>query len=216
MHVPSAYSVTDLKSLYGFIRSHSFAILTSQDGASSEAPVATHLPLLLELEGNLPDPADQLGQSVKLIGHMARGNPQWKHCDNRSVLAIFSGPHSYISAGWYGEQNVVPTWNYVAVHVTGTLHIEHSPDRTYELLKRMVSFYEQHNPAPWTMESASGDYIEKLIGGIVAFTISIERIEGCWKLSQHHPAERREKTRMALLARNHGDDAKIASLMSES
>ena len=104
MYVPSHYHQPDLKTLHDFIQRNSFGLLVSQlDGL----PFATHLPFLLERES---------GEHGTLVGHTARANPQCAAAKDQTVLAVFSGPHSYISPSWYEAENVVPTWNYIAVH----------------------------------------------------------------------------------------------------
>lgn len=206
MHTPAAYAVNDLQRLYDFIRSHSFAILVSADDTQVKPPIATHLPLLLETDESRP---------ARLLGHMAKGNPQWQLAHDRQVLAVFSGPHSYISAGWYGEKNVVPTWNYVAVHVSGRLQIEQDPDRLLQRVQDTVQFYESNSPQPWSIESTDIEYQQALLNSIVGFTIMIDRIEGCWKLNQHHSESRRRGAIAGLLERGSGDDAEIARLMAK-
>ncbi len=207
MHIPSAFSVTDSVRLQDFIRKHSFAILASMDDAEDRAPIATHLPLLLECDDGKPS---------RLLGHVAKGNPQWRQADQRKVLAIFSGPHAYVSAAWYGEKNVVPTWNYVAVHVTGRLRIEQDPEKLMSLVQKTVFFYEREAINPWSMETSDGEYQKNLLGGIVGFEIVIESIEGCWKLNQHHSESRRNGALAGLRQRNIGDDLEIARLMAEA
>jgi transcriptional regulator len=204
MYIPSAFRVTDSEQLTQFIQTHSFALLVSSDHDPEKPPVATHLPLLLELQD---------GRPIRLIGHMAKANPQWRHCHERNVLAIFTGPHAYISAAWYGEKNVVPTWNYVAVHVTGRIKIEQDSSRAMEIVRQTVEFYERGSSPPWSMDSTDAEYQQKMVDAIVAFTIEIEHIDGCWKLNQHHSETRRQGTINGLLNRAHGDDHEIAELM---
>src|SRR5689334_21322792 len=96
--------------MHEFIRRHSFATLVT---ISSSGPVASHLPLLLDAEA---------GPHGSLLGHMARANPQWRTAEGEA-LAIFLGPHAYVSPAWYGEPGTVPTWNYVAVHAYGTFRL---------------------------------------------------------------------------------------------
>src|SRR5438874_6033211 len=104
MYIPHAFAETDRTRLHDFIEQHSFGLLVSQfDGQ----PFASHLPFLLERTA---------GPKGCLIGHMARANPQWQQLGGQSGLAIFSGPHVYVSPTWYESEQVVPTWNYVAVH----------------------------------------------------------------------------------------------------
>src|SRR4051812_36029868 len=102
MYVPTAFAETDPAKLHDFIEAHSFGLLVSAPGG---VPVATHLPLLLERS---------TGPHGCLVGHVARANPQWEGLDGKPVLAVFSGPHAYVSPAWYESENVVPTWNYVA------------------------------------------------------------------------------------------------------
>ena len=206
MHVPDAYSVTDTDQLRAFMLAHSFALLVSTDVGSDVAPIATHVPLLVE---------DEDGRPIRLIGHIAKGNPQWKAADGRRVLAVFSGPHAYISPAWYGEKNVVPTWNYVAVHVTGTLFVERDADRVHQILKQSVEFYERDRSVPWSMEAADAAYLERLTAGIVGFSIRIEHLQGCWKLNQHHSQAKRDGVIAGLQSRGHADDLAIASLMTD-
>src|ERR1700759_3803266 len=106
MYVPSHFAETDLATLHDFIERYSFGLLVSQvDGQ----PFGTHLPFLL----------DRSAPHGTLIGHMARANPHWQSLREQPALVVFAGPHAYISPTWYEAANVVPTWNYTAVHVSG-------------------------------------------------------------------------------------------------
>jgi transcriptional regulator len=204
MYVPAAFSVYDPEQLHEFIRSHSFAILVSPGESSDRPPTASHLPLLLRINDD---------GTAWLDGHLAKGNAQWRLADAQNVLAIFSGPHAHISAGWYGEQNVVPTWNYVAVHVTGTLRIERDPDRLLKLLEQTVSIYEAGARPPWSLETVDPDFRQRMTDSIVGFSIEVESIQGCWKLNQHHSESRRAGALNGLRTRAAGDDLEIADLM---
>lgn len=204
MFIPPAYRVDDLPTIHAFIRQHGFALLVSVDPSSDGVPTATHLPLLLTEE---PEGYGSLS------GHVARANPQAKFMADQPVLAVFSGPHTHVSAAWYGEQNVVPTWNYVAVHAYGTLRVADHRDELQSLLSQTVDRYESGAPAAWSMESADADYIDRLSDAIVGFRIRIDRLEACWKLSQHHSAARREGAIRGLRERNQLGDREIAELM---
>lgn len=211
MHVPAAYSMTHSDTLREFLAAHSFALLVcngvtgSEPDKPHEPPFAGHLPLIV-------DPND----ASCLIGHVARNNPLWKMADGTKVLAVFSGPHSYITPAWYGEKNVVPTWNYLTVHVTGTLRIVEDCESALKIVDHAVQYYEASSDQPWSFESTDADFREKLISGIVAFRIHIDSIQGAWKLSQHHPADRRRHTIEGLRTRATGDDLMIAALMESS
>src|SRR4051794_14312849 len=107
MFIPTAFNESDQNKLHKFIQAHSFGLLIS---THQNEPFATHLPLLLERD---------VGPHGCLVGHMARANPQWHDLEGQQALVVFSGPHAYISPTWYEAANVVPTWNYVAVHAYG-------------------------------------------------------------------------------------------------
>jgi transcriptional regulator len=201
MYIPKAFAETSLPKLHDHIERNSFGMLASQlDGS----PFVTHLPLLLDRSA---------GPQGCLLGHMARSNPQWRQAGGQSVLAIFPGPHAYVSPTWYEAEDVVPTWNYVAVHVYGTLKLIEDTQYLLEVVGRTVREYEQHMPRPWALEGST--YVERLLALIVGFRIPIERIEGKWKLNQNQPAERREKVIRALRERGGENALEIAALMEE-
>lgn len=205
MYVPSAFQVTDAVRLAKFMTEHSFAtVVTQLEGL----PFASHLPLLY-------DPA--VGQQGTLFGHMARANPQWQGAVNQPegspALAIFNGPHTYISPTWYADPNTVPTWNYVAVHATGKLKLIDDPQSMLQLLTKTVNIYEAALPQPWRIEDQDAMFIEKLLAGIVGFQITVERLEGKWKLNQNQSVERRERVIETLSQSTRHDDQEIAKLM---
>jgi transcriptional regulator len=202
MYVPGHFAETDTGRLHDFIQAYSFGLLVSD---REGVPVASHLPFLLEREN---------GPHGRLLGHMARANDQWRDLDGRPVLVVFSGPHAYVSPSWYEAENVVPTWNYVAVHAYGTCRLVEDPGELAALLAAEVETFERSLPQPWTLDTA-GDYFGRMVRGIVGFRIAIDRLEGKWKLNQNHPAERREKV-MRVLAQSSDPDAQaIARLMRE-
>lgn len=201
MYVPASFSETDPDKLRAFIDQFSFATLISQDGIDL---VASHLPLLLDRNR---------GDHGTLTGHMARANSQWRTAAGQRVLVIFQGPHAYISPAWYESLNVVPTWNYVAVHVYGTLRLIDDRDRLLDLIRRTVERYESTRPNPWLLASQSEEYISQMLQAIVGFEVEIERIEGKWKLSQNHGSDRRSRVIGALLASADPDAQAIAELM---
>ncbi|QDV17376.1 Protease synthase and sporulation protein PAI 2 [Gimesia panareensis] len=201
MYIPAAFAETDESRLHPFLEQHSFATLvTSREGE----PFASHLPLLLERNA---------GQQGQLLGHFAKANPQAETPDNESVLAIFHGPHAYISPTWYESANTVPTWNYQAVHIYGRYSRITDPAELKQVIDKTVQFYEAAQPAPWSMEIPDAEFTEGLLQGIVGFRIEIERIEGKFKLSQNHAVERREKVIDALKKQSSDDAQAIAALM---
>jgi transcriptional regulator len=200
MYVPSWFERTDPAELFDFMEANSFALLVS---THEGAPFATHIPLLLDRA---------TGPHGTLTGHVARANPQWRTLEGQVVLAVFSGAHAYISPSWYETQGVVPTWNYVAVHATGTAHLVEDPEGITNIVAATVATYERNRANPWQFDPGA-EYVRKLVNGIVGFRVEITRLEGKWKLNQNHPAERRAKVIAALESSTDVDALEIARLM---
>jgi transcriptional regulator len=201
MYVPAAFAETDPDTLHRFIEAYSFGLLVSNHEGE---PFATHLPFLLERGA---------GPHGTLIGHLARANPHWHDLEGQEVLAVFSGPHAYVSPTWYEAENVVPTWNYVAVHAYGTCRLVDDPESLADILAAMVATYERPLPNPWSLDPG-GDFFRKVVRAVVGFRVEISRLEGKWKLNQNHPQERREKVRRILEKSEDPDAKEIARLMA--
>src|SRR5680860_152236 len=182
MYIPHHQKNENTSEIMAFNRKHSFGIMVSQLNAK---PWATHIPLKLE--------SDENGKDV-LTGHMAKANPQWKGFErDQAVLCIFNGPHAYVSSSWYQEEEV-PTWNYVAVHVYGKLRILEE-GAVMASLHRLVDRYEQNSEHPISLKNMSPQTL-KQVKGIVGFQIEITDIQAKYKLSQNrehdHPKIIRE------------------------
>ena len=203
MYVPPHFAEDDPATLHAFVERHSFALLVSQvDGE----PFATHLPLLLDRAA---------GPHGTLLGHVARANPQWRTLAGQTALAVFSGPHAYVSPTWYEAANVVPTWNYTAVHASGRAELVEERDALLEIVRRTTEVYEAGMPRPWVFDPATL-FADRLLPQIVGFRLPIERLEGKFKLNQNHPAERREKVARALEERGGEDALGVAGLMRQA
>lgn len=155
--------------------------------AAPDGLEATHIPFLL--------------RDGVLIGHVARANPLAR-LDGAPALAIFQGPEHYISPNWYAskptEPRVVPTWNYVAVHVHGPLRTFNDKDRLLDIVTALTARFEQSQPEPWSVTDAPPEFIDKLLNAITGIEIPIARIEGKWKVSQNRPAGDRHSVAEAL------------------
>lgn len=203
MYVPAAFSVEDRSCLHAFMAAHSFATLTSiHEGRL----FATHLPLVIEPHN---------GPYGALVGHVARANPQWRDLAAGESLAIFTGPHAYILPQWYAAENVVPTWNYVAVHAYGTAELIDDEAAALDVLRRTVERYEGSRETPWSYAEGN-EFIRKLAAAVVAFRIPIVRLEGKWKLNQNHSAERRQRVVGGLAQQPDENSQAIARLMRET
>jgi transcriptional regulator len=200
MYLPSSFAETDLTTLHNFIEQYSFGLLVS---SVEGLPFASHLPLLLERAS---------GPHGTLVGHMARANPQWREASGQTALAIFTGPHAYISPAWYEAEEVVPTWNYTTVHAYGRVQIIGAAESLREIVAKTVQVHEQSMPRPWQFDG-SGTFVERQLKQIVGFRIPINKIEGKWKLNQNHPVERRKKVFRALQQRSGENAQAVAALM---
>jgi transcriptional regulator len=203
MYVPGHFREQNQEKIDAFVRHHDFATLVSWDGAR---PVASHL--LLELERRHDGTA-------RLNGHMSRANPQWQSFDReQEVLAIFSGAHTYVSAGWYGHVNV-PTWNYLAVHVSGVPRLVTDRDRLVAMLKRLVDRHEAEGGStpPYRMEALPRDYLDKELKGIAGFEIEVARMEVSFKLSQNRNRQDHDAVVAALEKRGDENSVAIARAM---
>ena len=203
MYVPPAFRQDAPADLHATIRAYPFATLVSVvDGA----PSATHVPLLLDAER---------GPHGTLVGHVARANPHAGLFDGRSrALAIFHGPHAYVSPRWYAGGPNVPTWNYVVVHASGVLRPIEEPERVRGLLARTAAVFEAGAEAPWSPEREPVEYVERLARAIVAFELPIDELVGKRKLSQNKRASDRTGVVAGLTALDEPDGVAIAQLMA--
>lgn len=200
MFIPPAFAESDPATLHAFIERYSFGQLVTQvDGL----PFVTHIPMLLR---------GSAGPHGTLVGHVARANPQWQSAAGQTGLAIFAGPHAYISLTWYEAENVVPTWNYTAVHAYGRIELVANGDELREILQSTVRYYEQSLPQPWTFDDKA-QFAERLMTQIVGFRLEIARLEGKFKLNQNHPPERRARVANALEQQGDENSLGIAALM---
>lgn len=200
MYVPTAFAETDLAKLHDFIERHSFGLLLTE---VDSAPFASHVPFLLDRSA---------AAQGTLLCHVARANPQWRKAAGQTALAVFSGPHAYISPSWYESENVVPTWNYVAVHAYGQVQIIEDANRLLSIVGAMVTEYERSLARPWSMGERN-TFLDRMLSQIVGIRIEIDRLEGKWKLNQNHPPERREKVIRALRERGGENSEGVAELM---
>lgn len=206
MYRPAAFRQDDLTALHAQIDSTGLALLTSNGLAGLQA---THLPLLLEPEE---------GEFGTLYGHFARANPHWQDLAGQEALAVFAGPDAYVHPGWYPGKaehgQVVPTWNYIAVHAWGQVETFDDPERLRELLARLTARHEAGRPRPWQLDDAPAEYLERMLRAIVGFALPIRRIEGQWKLSQNRQPADHAGVREGLAASANPRDRELAARMS--
>ncbi len=204
MYLPSAFREASPEVQHDFIRAHPLGVLmTSGEGGL----MANHIPCLLYPEG--PHGVLRL--------HMARANPQWKElAAGAECLVVFHGAQAYITPSWYATKaethKVVPTWNFVAVHVWGTPQVHDDPSWVRAQIGALTDAQEKARVQPWRVEDAPADFIAAQMRAIVGVEIAISRIEGKWKVSQNRtPADRQG---VATGLANEQGDAVMAGLVA--
>jgi transcriptional regulator len=139
--------------------------------------------------------------------------------DGVDVLLVFHGPDGYISPNWYPSKHEtgreVPSWNYAVVHVHGRLRVIEDSVWLRGLLETLTDRHEAAQPLPWKMADAPEDHIQKSLRAIVGLAVTIDRIEGKFKLSQNHPARNRAGVIAGLRQRDGEGDVELAALMTE-
>jgi len=200
IYTPGHFAVNDRDLLIQLMQENSFATLIVSNG---NEPMIAHLPVLV----------DQATDT--LHAHVARANPLWRELTpNHEVLFVFQGPHHYVSPGCYTVHPSVPTWNYAVVHAHGTAVIVEERASVESMLRRLVDEYESGSQTPWKM-ALPDDYMQKMIGAIVAFEVRITRLEGKFKLSQNRPRNDQSNVIAALRATGGDEAARLATLMEQ-
>jgi len=196
MYNLSYFKEKNQETVLQFMRQHPFVFLTGCDKDSK--PVATQVPVFIdEKEGKL-----------FLTGHMMRQTDHHKAFEqNNNVLAVFNGPHTYVSATWYDNPHQASTWNYMSVHAKGIINFQNE-NYLADVLRRLTLHYEDNNPASSTVfDNLPEDYRNRLMKAIVPFEIEIMEIDNVFKLSQNH----NEKTFKNIIERldQQGGDGKL-------
>ena len=172
MYIPKHFEVTHDSEVFAFIEANGFGQLISHTGSRL---FATHIPFALSED------------KTKLVGHLAKQNPQAEGLAGQELLITLQGPHDYISPSWYASPGV-PTWNYQAVHIYGRCAYFSEPDALGELVESLTRKYESQFAAPWQPE-----YRPSMLGAIVGIEISISEIQCKYKLGQNRSSEDQEQ-----------------------
>jgi transcriptional regulator len=209
MYIPPAFRENDLANIHAAIRA---ARLASFVTATADGVIATPLPMILD---------ETEGPHGTLYGHVARANPQWTLAPVGEAMAIFMGPDAYVTPSWYATKGetgkVVPTWNYVAVHVYGTVEFFEDADRLRDVVTRLTHLHEapraESGLEPWAVTDAPEDFIRSQLRGIVGLRMPISRIDGKRKMSQNRSAEDRAGVVEGLTASDDAVDRAVAGLI---
>lgn len=187
----------------GFVRQRSFGVLTL---AGADGPLMSHIPFLLNEAGD------------ELHAHIVKSNPIWRHLrdggDARALVAV-SGPDGYISPDWYGIEDQVPTWNYVAVHLRGRLRLEDDAGMRAHLEALSGVFEARLAPKPiWLTDKVSPDVLARMLRMLSPVAMTVDSIDGTWKLSQNKPDGAAATAAEGLAGSDIGQDVqKLAALM---
>jgi transcriptional regulator len=203
VYLPSAFTETREEILVAHIEQHDFGLLVTQGNAGL---IASQIPFLIERRDG----------KLYLEGHIALANPQGADLDGAAdVLAIFAGPHAYISPSWYQAGPAVPTWNYATVHAYGAARRIDDAEWLRNLVDRLSQRHEAREAARWRMEVLPEPYVASMLTGIVGIEIAVSRLEGKFKLSQNRPAADRPRIIAALERREDAESRAVAQLMRE-
>ena len=200
MHPNPAFHTASPAEILAFARQRGFGILSVN---GTDGPMAAHVPFLL----------DTPGQTAEL--HLARSNPITRACTGPiPALIAISGPDAYISPDWYGTPDQVPTWNYIAVHLRGTL----APLPDDALQPHVEALSAEHEARllpkkPWTTDKMSDGVLPRMLRMILPFRFTLTGIDGTWKLGQNKPAQVRQAAATALSAQPDAGSHTIAALM---
>ncbi|MFB9312068.1 FMN-binding negative transcriptional regulator [Nocardioides plantarum] len=179
-------------------------LVTSRAG---EAPAASFLPLVWHAD--------------TVVAHLAKANPHWREIEDDSpALLIVTGPDAYVSPSWYAAKaehgKVVPTWNYSAVHLTGTARVHHEPAWLRSAVTSLTDEHEAPRDQPWQVDDAPDPFIEGQLRGIVGIELTVTGVEGKAKLSQNRSVADREGVVEGLRADGRSGDLAVAEAMAAS
>ena len=202
MYRPPAFVENDRDKIAEMIRSYPFGMLITSDQGRADV---THLPFMLQWD-------DKAHSEGKLISHIARANPQWKRfAQGEEVLVVFQGPHTYISPSWYTNFGV-PTWNYAAVHVRGTVRLIEDETSLIAMLTALTETHEAAQPEPWAFD-IDPERRAHLMSMLVGFEIDITDIQATFKFNQNRSEEDRTGVIAALSQSPDANDQAVARLM---
>jgi transcriptional regulator len=201
LYVPPHFSVDDHAAIARLIHDRPFATLITP---AVPEPFVSHVPLI-----HIAD-CEPHGT---LLGHFARSNPHWQCAEAASSIAIFHGPHAYVSPSWYAAPAAaVPTWNYAVVHAFGRMKLAEEPKATRAILDAMIHRFESAREAPWQV-GLDAARLDAMVKAIIGFRLKIKRIDAKFKLSQNRHRDDRQRVIAALDAEDYADAYETAAWM---
>ena len=190
MYQPAVFAETDPATIAGFVDAHPLATLVLlADGR----PHIDHVPFLR----STAPPGAHLARGSVLVAHVSKSNPTWRLAEGSTeATLVFTGASAYVSPSLYPSKRttheVVPTWNYAAVHLRGRLSCSQDRDEKHRVVDALTRAMEAPRPEPWAVADAPAPYIEKMLAGIVALRFEVESVEAKFKASQNRLPEDRQ------------------------
>lgn len=205
MYIPKHFLNEDVAFAGNLIAENAFGLLMSPVGSRAGAPELSHIPMIIVDDGT---------ENGCILGHVAKANPHWHSFDGKSpALAVFSGPHAYISPNWYANEALVPTWNYAAVHVHGMPQAISDDVRVEEILRLLVATFEDDQTGNWSVDILPEGHLGRQLKGIVAFEMPITRYEVKVKMSQNRGVDDIAGAISALKKSDRQNDQSTAEMM---
>ncbi|QPH38254.1 FMN-binding negative transcriptional regulator [Pedobacter endophyticus] len=201
MYTSKLNQVSDKEELVSFMKRFSFATIVS---TIDQIPQATHLPFTITYENEV----------VTLHAHFAKANQQAKNIEGQTVLVIFSEPHAYISPKHYDKTESVPTWNYYAVHAYGNCIVVQDHSDAIRSLEDMILTYEPGYRPQW--DSLSDSFKDKMLNGIVPFTITVTELQASQKMSQNKTIDEQKRIINTLSKSENSQDRITAEYMTSN
>ncbi len=205
LYVPAHFAARDRTSFARLAHDHPFATLVTP---ATPEPFVTHLPLIYAADRE---------PSGSLFGHFARANAHARAAAATTAesIAIFHGPHAYVSPSWYADPaGAVPTWNYAVAHAHGVIELARDAAETRTILDLLVQRFEGGRAAPWQL-GLDPDRLRAMVGAIIGFRIRVKRLEAKLKLSQNRSAEDRDRVAAGLDGEGYPDATATAAWMRE-
>lgn len=204
MYTPRPYVESNPAALHAGIRAWSFGTLVTQ---GPDGPTATHLPFLLDVQDD---------GRTRLVTHLSKKNAQCE--DLRAgapVLALFQGPHAFITPSWYVKQSTFPTWNYTAIHARGTPRLIEDRATIHAVLRRTVAQYDTPLGGNWDFDAMAYDFVAPRLDMIAALEIEVQQLEGKFKLNQDRSEDDRRGVIAALEKLGEPQGVAVAALMRQ-
>lgn len=198
MYIPDYFRQKNFETIRKLISENPFGVLLVPQ---ENEVLTTLLPMINEIENG----------KLCIYGHMARANESWKIASGNKVTLLFTGPHHYISPRWYVSRETVPTWNYIAVRISGAFSIL-DESGALDILSKLGNTFDR----AWSGENhGKEEYYLAMLEEIVAFRVDAASVDASWKLSQNHSEEDRSRIIRELEDIGSDDARKIAGIMRD-